>query len=118
MGARRGDVPCEGERPWPDGGRGGRNARLSELEVVNVKLHLPGAATQAAETDATQEQAGSGARWAVLRDERLHDADGEEEESVEDEEGGGGDQHVYNKMSCLSELIVLFSINLPWSETF
>jgi hypothetical protein len=102
IAARDGDdgLPQRRRQAWgetqdsgevPDGGRGGRNARLSELEVVNVKLHLPGAATQAAETDATQEQAGSGARWAVLRDERLHDADGEEEESVEDEEGGGGD---------------------------
>jgi len=76
----------------PDGGRGERNVRLSEPEVVNVKLDWPGATTQAAGTDAAQEQAGSGARWAVLRDERLQDADGEEEEGAEAEEGAGGDE--------------------------
>lgn len=76
----------------PDGGRGGRNARLSEPEVVNVKLDWPGATTQAAGTDAAQEQAGSGARWAVLHDDCLHDADGEEEEGAEAEKGAVGDE--------------------------
>ena len=76
----------------PDGGRGGCNARLSEPEVVNVKLDWAGASTQAAGMDAAQEQAGSGALWAVLRDERLHDADGEEEEGARAEEGAGGDE--------------------------